>query len=183
MDERIDILTSAGQLTGKTCLKSEAHQKGLYHQTVHVWFYTENGKILLQKRAAVKKVFPNHWDVSVAGHMGAGEKTITAAIRETKEEIGIDIAAEDLIKIGYRKDEIIHPNGILDNEFKHIYLCKLQKELHELTMQVGEVDALALFDNSILKDASKHGSFMVPNMNQYYDFIFDKLQELSKESI
>ena len=176
MDEFIDILNTKGELTGKTALKSEAHKHGWFHQTVHVWFYTENGKILLQKRAAVKKVFPNHWDVSVAGHIGAGEKTIAAAIRETKEEIGIDIAAEDLAQIGYRKDEIIHPNGILDNEFKHIFLCKLQKELHELTRQVGEVDALALFDISILKDASKHGNFMVPNMNHYYDFIYEKLQ-------
>ncbi len=177
MDEFIDILNTKGELTGKTALKSEAHKHGWFHQTVHVWFYTENGKILLQKRAAVKKVFPNHWDVSVAGHIGAGEKTIAAAIRETKEEIGIEITAEDLAQIGYRKDEITHPNGILDNEFKHIFLCKLQKELHELTRQVGEVDALALFDISILKDASKHGNFMVPNMNHYYDFIYEKLQE------
>ena len=177
MDEFIDILNTTGELTGKTALKSEVHKHGWFHQTVHVWFYKENGKILLQKRAAVKKVFPNHWDVSVAGHIGAGEKIITAAIRETKEEIGMDIAAEDLVQIGYRKDEIIHPNGILDNEFKHIFLCKLQKELHELTRQVGEVDALALFDISILKDASKHGNFMVPNMNHYYDFIYEKLQE------
>ena len=180
MDERIDILTSTGEFTGNTCLKSEAHQQGLYHQTIHIWFYTEGKKIVLQKRAAVKKVFPNHWDVSVAGHIGAGEKVTTAAIRETKEEIGIDITAEDLIKIGYRKDEITHPNGILDNEFKHIYLCKLKKDLTELTIQVGEVDAVHLFDFSILKDASKHGSFMVPNINHYYDFIFEKLQALPR---
>lgn len=176
MDEFIDILNTKGELTGKTALKSEVHKHGWFHQTVHVWFYTGDGKILLQKRAAVKKVFPNHWDVSVAGHIGAGEKTIAAAIRETAEEIGIQISAEDLTQIGYRKDEIRHPNGILDNEFKHIFLCKLHKELHELTRQVGEVDALALFDISILKDAAKHGNFMVPNMNQYYDFIHEKLQ-------
>ena len=74
MDKIIDILTVTGKHTGKTCLKSEAHQKGLYHQTMHVWFYTEDRKILLQKRALVKKVFPNHWDVSFAGHIGAGKK-------------------------------------------------------------------------------------------------------------
>ena len=94
MDERIDILTSTGQLTGKTCLKSEAHQKGLYHQTVHIWFYTDTKKILLQKRAAVKKVFPNHWDVSVAGHMGAGEKTITFSGDTTYLDAMIEFAKE-----------------------------------------------------------------------------------------
>ena len=175
MDEIIDILTWDGKPTGETALKSEAHKKGLYHQTIHVWFYTDDKKILLQKRASVKKVFPNRWDVSVAGHIGAGEKIESAAIREVKEEIGIDIKEADLFKIGLRKDEIVHPNGILDNEFKHLFLCKLKKEVSELKMQVGEVDDLQLFDLSVLKDNTKHGSFMVPNINFYYDFIFDKI--------
>ena len=175
MDEIIDILTSEGKPTGKTCLKSEAHKKGLYHQTIHVWFYTDDKKILLQKRASVKKVFPNRWDVSVAGHIGSGEKIELAAIRETNEEIGIDIKTSDLSNIGFQKDEIVHPNGILDNEFKHIFICKLTKNLSELTMQIGEVDDLQLFDISILKDTTKHGSFMVPNINFYYDFIYEKI--------
>lgn len=178
MDEIIDILTSTGEFTGKTCLKSEAHQKGLYHQTIHVWFYTDDKRILLQKRASVKKVFPNLWDVSVAGHVATKEKIESAAIREVKEEIGIDISESDLQKIGFRKDEIIHPNGILDNEFKHIYVCKLKKSIDQLKMQTEEVDDLQLFDLTILKSTTKHGSFMVPNMNHYYDFIYEKIYSL-----
>jgi len=150
----------------------------LYHQTIHVWFYTNDQKILLQKRASVKKVFPNHWDVSVAGHIGAGEKIESAAIREVQEEIGLSISENDLTKIGLRKDEIVHPNGILDNEFKHIYLCKLNKSISELTLQKDEVDDLQLFDITILKDTEKHGSFMVPNMNHYYDFIYDNIYSI-----
>lgn len=175
MDEPIDILTATGEHTGKTCLKSEAHQKGLYHQTVHIWFYTDDQRILLQKRASVKKVFPNHWDVSVAGHVGAGEKIEVAAIREVHEEIGLSISENELTKIGFRKDEIVHPNGILDNEFKHIFLCKLHQEVSGLTRQVSEIDDLQLFDFSILKNPEKHGSFMVPNINHYYDFIYDHI--------
>ena len=175
-NEFIEIYDFNGQKTGEKALKSVAHKNGFHHSTVHLWIYTISGEVLIQKRSLNKILNPGVWDVSVAGHIGAGEKTIAAAIRETAEEIGIQISAEDLTQIGYRKDEIRHPNGILDNEFKHIFLCKLHKELHELTRQVGEVDALALFDISILKDASKHGNFMVPNMNQYYDFIHEKLQ-------
>ena len=178
MDELIDILSSTGEFSGKTALKPEAHKKGLYHQTVHVWFYTDGKKVLLQKRASVKKIFPNLWDVSVAGHIGAGEKIETAAIREAKEEIGMTINQADLQKIGFRKDEIVHPNGILDNEFKHIYVCKLKKNLNQLTMQDGEVDDLQLFDISILKDTTKHGYFMVSNINHYYDFIYEQLYSL-----
>ncbi|MGB0881026.1 MAG: NUDIX hydrolase [Polaribacter sp.] len=182
MDEFIDILTSNGKPTGKKCLKSEAHKKGWYHATIHVWFYTDDKKILLQKRASVKKVFPNLWDVSVAGHIGAGEQIETAAIREVKEEIGIDIATTDLTKIGLRKDEIVHPNGILDNEFKHVFICKLTTSVSKLTMQKDEVDDLQLFDISILKDRTKHGNFMVFNFKNYYDFIYDKILEIYVKS-
>jgi isopentenyl-diphosphate delta-isomerase len=175
MDEIIDILTPQGEFTGVTALKSKAHQLGLYHATTHVWFYTDAKKVLLQKRASVKSVFPNLWDVSVAGHIGAGEKIETAAIREVKEEIGIDILEKELTKIAFRKDEIVHPNGILDNEFKHIFLCKLNYKVAELTKQLSEVDDLQLFDISILKNAEKQGSFIVPNINKYYDFIYDAI--------
>lgn len=175
MDELIDILTSEGKPTGTTALKSEAHKKGLYHQTIHIWFFTDNNKILLQKRASVKKIFPNLWDVSVAGHIGAGESIIDTAIREAKEEIGISITSEELIKIGCRKNENKLPNGILDYEFQNVFLCKLTVPLSQLTMQPEEVDDLQLFDISILKNTTKHGSFMVPNINKYYDFIYDKI--------
>lgn len=178
MDELLDILTSDGKPTGKTALKSEIHKKGLYHATIHVWFYTDDKKVLLQKRASVKKVFPNLWDVSVAGHIEAGEQIEMAAIREVKEEIGIDISSTDFVKIGIRKDEIVHPNGILDNEFKHIFMCKLTSSISELTMQKGEVDDLQLFDIAILKDHVKHGNFMVHNFKNYYDFIYDKIIEV-----
>jgi isopentenyldiphosphate isomerase len=177
MDEILDILSADGTPTGTTALKSEAHFQGLYHQTVHIWFFTDDLKILLQKRASVKEIFPNLWDVSVAGHIGAGEKIETAAIREVKEEIGLSILAENLVKIGLRKDEIVHPNGILDNEFKHLFLCKLDKTISELTRQPEEVDDLQLFDIAILKKSEKHGSFMVPNFNNYYDFIFDQIHQ------
>ncbi|MEP3384912.1 MAG: NUDIX domain-containing protein, partial [Flavobacteriaceae bacterium] len=100
MDELIDILDENGNHVGKTCLKSEAHLKGLFHPTVHIWFYTKDGGILFQKRGKDKKTFPLLWDVSVAGHIGAGEPIIEAAIREVEEEIGLKVLASDLDKIG-----------------------------------------------------------------------------------
>mgnify|MGYP001471383996 CR=1 FL=1 len=91
MDELIDIVDENGNYTGKTCLKSEAHKNGYFHPTIHIWLYTPDQQILLQKRALTKKVFPGLWDISVAGHIAAGEDIKIAAIIEIKEEIGFDI--------------------------------------------------------------------------------------------
>jgi len=93
MDEYIDIVDNLGELTGKSALKSEAHKNGWYHNTVHIWFYTKRGDILLQQRSHKKKICPLLWDVSVAGHIDAGETIALAAVRETREEIGLEINA------------------------------------------------------------------------------------------
>jgi isopentenyldiphosphate isomerase len=106
MDEYLDILDPQGNQTGKNCLKSVAHQEGYYHATVHVWFYTNDHKILLQKRGSNKKTYPNYWDVSVAGHVHAGESIKDAALREVEEEIGLTIQEKDLKKIAVRKGDI-----------------------------------------------------------------------------
>ena len=103
MDELIDVLDAEGNATGKTCLKSIVHKTGLYHATVHIWFYTTKGSILLQQRASSKIIYPLLWDVSVAGHIDAGEGFTTAAVREIKEEIGLIVDENELVKIGVFK--------------------------------------------------------------------------------
>ena len=50
MEEYIDIWTENGVPTGTQSLKDEAHLKGWFHPTVHIWFYNKKGDILLQQR-------------------------------------------------------------------------------------------------------------------------------------
>ena len=114
MDEYLDIWDADGQPTGKKCLKDEAHQKGWFHTTVHIWFYTNTPSLLLQKRSLNKQTFPGLWDVSVAGHVIAGESIIDGALREIKEEIGLDIKEIDLILLEVRKNTNRFDNGIID---------------------------------------------------------------------
>jgi 8-oxo-dGTP pyrophosphatase MutT (NUDIX family) len=62
--------------------------------TVHLFFILEN-KILLARRLNTGY---RDGEYSVpAGHLDGGETVIAAGIREAKEEIGVDINAEDMI--------------------------------------------------------------------------------------
>lgn len=173
-EEFIDILNKEGIETGKSCLKSEIHTKGHYHNTAHVWFYTKNGEILLAQRDANKLLYPLLWDVSVAGHIDAGESIEQGAIREIKEEIGLTISENDLYKIGVFECFQSYDNGIVDNEFHHTYLIELKADLNQLSPQKGEVAALKLVTiNEFKKILNSIGenNHLVPSNKSYYQFV------------
>jgi len=177
MDELIDILDEQGNYTGKSCLKSEAHAKGLFHATVHIWLFTSDRKILLQKRALSKKVFPGLWDISVAGHIGAGENIIEAAIREIEEEISCTISKEKLYKIGTRKHQVSHPNGIQDNEFHHVFIAELTIPVSSLKIDPNEVDDVDLFPLETLTNTQNLENVLLPRFHDYYCKVYDKIND------
>ena len=135
MKELLDIWDESGKPTGQVYEKSIAHQKGLFHPTVHVWFYTSAPSLLLQKRGSNKETFPNLWDVSVAGHVSSGESILDGALREIKEEIGLQLKSNDLILIDVRKNINQFSNGIIDCEFQHVFLSELKIGLEDLVIQ------------------------------------------------
>ncbi|NVJ88586.1 MAG: NUDIX domain-containing protein [Flavobacteriaceae bacterium] len=178
MDELIDILTPEGKPTGKTALKSEAHKHGWFHATVHIWLFTSDEKIMLQKRAKTKKVFPGLWDISVAGHIAAGESIIEAAKREVFEELGLSISDKELIKIGTRVHKVSHANGIQDNEHHQVFICELKQPLEDLSIQKEEVEAVALFDLAVLKNTKNLENVLLPRFHDYYCSVYDKIYAL-----
>lgn len=180
MDELIDILTSDGKPTGKIALKSEAHKNGWFHATVHIWLYTADKKILLQQRAFTKKVFPGLWDISVAGHIAAGEDILTAAKREVFEELGLPITEEELFKIGTRIHHVEHKNGIIDNEHHHVFIAELKSSVEKLILQKDEVEGVKLFDLEVLTSTKNLENVLLPRFHEYYCMVYDKIESKLK---
>ena len=111
MEEQIDILDSDGKKTGMVCGRSEVHRRGLWHRTVHIWFFDECGRILFQLRAHDKLNNPNLYDTSCAGHISAGDSSLDSAIREIREELGISKNPADLIYLFESKHESVLNGG------------------------------------------------------------------------
>ena len=180
MDELIDIVDKQGNPTGVTALKSEVHQKGWYHNTVHLWLFTTKGEVLLQQRSHKKAIYPLLWDVSVAGHIDAGEDFKTAAVREAKEEIGLNINKDALQKIGIKLHEGEYNGGLIkDNEFHHIYIAELQPDLSTLKPDLDEVEAIKLVSIKkfySLLDESDYNSHFVSTNKAYYEYVLKAIQ-------
>ena len=175
-DELVDILNTNGSLTGEIKLKSEAHKKGLWHASTQIWIYTPDNKVLIQKRTANKDTYPNLWDISVAGHLSAGDSPISASIREIQEEIGLNISAEALQFLKTIKNSK-HPNkAIIDNEFNHLFLCYTAININELKLQPDEVAAVELLSiNEFKKQLEVNYSKFVPHGLEYYNYIIDNI--------
>ena len=180
MDEYIELLDNDNKPNGKRILKSEAHKKGLFHATVHIWFFTKDKKVLIQKRHKTKNTFPNLWDVSVAGHISYKEKPILAALRETEEEIGLSITENQLKYIGTSTHKNIHSANLIDNELHHIYICEFNKTLSELKIQDDEVaEVLLLSINDLKLELQIKNNNYVPHGSDYYNRIFDTIEKFS----
>jgi 8-oxo-dGTP diphosphatase len=55
-------------------------------------------EVLLQLREGTGYM-DGHWAAAAAGHVEAGESVLDAAVREAAEELGIGIAADDLVPL------------------------------------------------------------------------------------
>ena len=95
--EYIDIFDENNNPIGEVKEKTQGHEDGNFHRTAHIWIMNDK-KITFwyKKRSATKKSHPNCWDISGAGHIRAGESVIDGAIRELKEELGVEVKEKDL---------------------------------------------------------------------------------------
>ncbi len=170
MEEIFDVYTREGKYLG-TKPKSFCHSEnpGVYHKPVWIWIVNSNNEILIQKRAATKKKSPNLWDMSSAGHVVAGETPIEGAIRETKEELGIDTKESDYEYIGeYIKDKAF--------EIAQIYLTLLDIKTNSFKLQkeeVAEVKWLSLDEFKKVFYSNEFCGFDI----EYKDMIVNLLEE------
>ena len=176
-EEFLEVYSPEGTKTGQKKSKSEIHRKGLFHSTVHVWIFTEEGNILIQKRSKKKELNPGVWDVSVAGHIKFNENIKKAAKRETLEETGININIEDLLKIGVYRSINIHPTAI-DKEFFHTYILKIDKNSINLDFKNNEVDDLKFISieemESLIKE--ENNKIFIGKNRKYYSDVLKSIK-------
>ena len=176
-EEFLEVYSPDGTKTGQKKSKSEIHRKGLFHSTVHIWIFTEEGNILIQKRSKKKELNPGVWDVSVAGHIKFNENIKKAAKRETLEETGININTKDLLKIGVYRSINIHPTAI-DKEFFHTYILKIDKNSINLDYKNNEVDDLKFISIEEMESLIKkeNNKIFIGKNRKYYSDVLKSIK-------
>ena len=93
--------------------------------------------MVLQRRSQTKDTYPGRVDVAVGGHIGAGE-TSADAMREAREEIGLELSIDDVTFIG-RRFVRSQPS---DNEVQDVYAVRADIPLEAFVPHPLEVDAM-----------------------------------------
>lgn len=147
MEELVDIYDRiTGRKTGKIISKNKAHEEGIWHSAIHIIMLSKDkSKVLLQKRCASKKLYPNMWDITVGGHISAGEDSLVSAKREFKEELGLDLDYFEFKYLDKVKEEFYN-NGINSKEFVYVYLVIGDVEVDSLKLQEEEVSEARWFN-------------------------------------
>lgn len=151
MEERFDVLNELGEFTGKVATREECHRKGLWHRAVYGFIIDENKNVLLQKRSANKKLWPNMWDVTAGGHVNSGEFGRQALIREVKEELGIDIK-DDEIKYLVGSTSVNIQGDIINKHYNECYLITKNVNVSDIKLQLEEVSEVKYFSKEKLLD-------------------------------
>lgn len=176
MKEYFDVLTENGDYTDRIESRDECHSKGLWHKAVALFIINSKNQVLLQKRSASKKLWPNLWDISAGGHVLAGEFGFQAIIREIKEELGIQIDKNDITFIGGAASINIK-NDIINKHFNEYYIVNKDIEISDLKLQEEEVsdakwfnkdDILTRIENNYDGITEKIGCW--DYLKRYYDW-------------
>lgn len=138
--ELLDVLDEEGNLTGNKEDKDIIHEKGLWHREVCVLIRNRKGEYLIQKRAATKKQAPNKWGMT-AGHVDAGEDFEEAMIREIREELGIEVALEELTPLSTFK-EAFENETTTNNNYTRYYFYATNRKIEDYTICLEELSEL-----------------------------------------
>jgi len=166
--EMFDVIDMDGNKTGAIKERGVVHREGALHATSHIWIARENEKsgydILLQKRSTCKDSHPGCYDISSAGHIGAGDEALKSALRELEEELGIKAKSEELLEFGvqYKNYEgEFYGKPFRDNQRSILYLYKEPINMEELVLQESEIESVIWIDyqealEAIRKNTIKH---------------------------
>lgn len=143
-NEILTIFDEGGHRIG-TAPREEVHRLGHWHETFHCWFINKTQEIpyiYLQLRSEQKQEYAGLLDITAAGHLLTHE-TVDDGIREVQEELGLELAFDELIPLGTIPYCMIKEN-LIDKERAHVFVYNNPYPLNDFKLQEEEVAGIVI---------------------------------------
>lgn len=147
-----DVLDENGNPTGEIMKKydEKVFERGLYHLGSDLWPINSENKILIQKRSSQKRLEPNVWAMT-GGSVIIGENSKQTIIRESKEELDINVNGDDLKLITRFKT---------GNVWIDTYIIKKDYDISEMKFKEDEVSEVKWASFEEIDDLVNKGQFI-----------------------
>lgn len=161
--EMHELVDENGKNTGKLLTHIEARNldnipKDYYLHVVGVVIVNSKNEILLQKRSKYKRVKPGVWGIC-GGKVDYGETSLVAGIRETFEEIGVNLNKENL--------KILSRIAIPEEKiYCTVYYIKQDIDIDKCVLQKEELDEVNYFKIDELQTIETEGTEWLENLIQ-----------------
>ena len=168
MAELWDIYDKDFNRTGRLHERGIPLQPGDYHLVVHIWIVNAKGKFFITKRSPCIS-FGNIWQAT-GGSATTGDDSLSAALRETKEETGVTLVPENGVLFNHRRVDYMHGNSVnAGGGWIDAWLFRQEIKPEEIVLQPEETcDAMWASVETILQ-MRKKGTFLPPHMNPYFE--------------
>jgi isopentenyldiphosphate isomerase len=121
--------------------RTKVHEQGILHREIHIFFITPNGEIIFQHRAKDKDTYPDKLDATVGGHVEPNMSYEETAVKECKEETGIDIDPSKLFFLTkMRKKTFDKLTGKTNNTIRSQYAYFYEGALSDLQVEEGKAE-------------------------------------------
>lgn len=158
-----DVLDKHGNKTGKIVERGTELEQGEYRLIIDVWIINKNKEFLISKRIPTKHPEPDKWN-PVCGSVIAGEDSISAALRETKEELGITLDTQHGRLI---KRFTAWQTAIID-----VWLFNQEVDINSVLLQEEETDEVMWATSDLIKQIVEKGNFISYGRIPYIDELF-----------
>ncbi len=139
------------------------------HLAFSCYIFNRDGKLLITRRAASKKVWPDVWTNTVCGHPAPGESLQHAIVRRAAFELGIDDLTEITTILPEYRYRTPPCNGIIENEFCPVFFAKSERDPACNPDEVSDYRWISPSD--LRAEISQH-----PDMFSYW--LMDQLKQL-----
>ena len=152
-----DLYNEKRELTGRDQVRGEEIPQGYYHLVVHVWIRNRCGKYLISQRSADRPTHPLKWEC-VGGSVLKGEDSLTGALRETKEEVGLSLEPKDGKIVRSTIGRIV--NGVRFSDIVDVWLFPYDGPVSLEAATTKEVVQIAWLDKKQIKELFDQGDFV-----------------------
>lgn len=161
-----DLYDKEGKSLNKKVLRGNKLSDDEYHIVVNAWIKNSNNEFLITRRS-INKSKPLMWECT-GGSALAGESPLDAAIREVKEELGINLNKDNVSFIGKTNRYYQGCPDIL-----YVYLFKCDISLDKIKIQEEEVDSVMWASKEEVLELYNNKKF---EANMFFDEVINQEQ-------